>query len=80
MIDGCCSPSKAEKIMERGSDMMDIDLNLIKIVKNLKDIKLHLKAKGIMNKTSKVKARNSGSNIIYLEETISDSSDSSQSE
>ena len=61
----CCLPkSKAEQVMNRGEEMMTHEFNVLKIVKNLRDIKIHLKARGIMTKISKIKAANSGGNVI----------------
>ena len=54
--------------------MIERDLNLVKLVKNLRDIKLHLQAKGIMTNLSKIKARNTGNNVIVLTNSDGDSS------
>ena len=64
---GCLGTSQAEKAIEKAEEMIERDLNLIKIVKNLRDIKIHLRAKGIMTKFSKIKASNSGNNVIVLD-------------
>ena len=59
--------------------MMTAEFNVLKIVKNLRDIKILLKAKGIMSKYSKIQAANSGGNIIVLD-TESDQDSSSDDE
>ena len=46
---------------------MTNEFNVLRIVKNLRDIKILLKSKGIMTKNSKIKASNSGGNIIFLD-------------
>ena len=64
---GCLGQNQSEKAIERGNEMIERDLNIIKIVKNLRDIKIHLRAKGIMTKFTKLKAQNSGNNVILLD-------------
>ena len=75
----CCqcliTETKAEKVISKGEEMLDNEFNIIKIIKNLRDLKLLLKEQGKMTKETKIKIQNSGKSIIAISDSESSSSD-----
>ena len=58
------------KLYEKGQDRIDTELNIIKIMKSVRDMKVLLKS-SLMDKEAKFQIKHSRKNLIDIDETIS---------
>ena len=63
----CCSSGKLGKLAEIGSEKMDKEFNIVRIIRKLRLLEIILKDSNMMTKEKKFTAKNKGPNIIRLD-------------